>query len=289
MKTIIITGLSGAGKSLVVDIFEDLGYYCVDNLPPKLIEAFVGLTETTGAEVEKMALVTDIRGDLALGKADADFLAFLEERPDIKLLFLEADDDVLVARFQETRRRHPLAQQTGGLQDSIRLEREMLAAFRSAADEIIDTSHTTLKELRAEVQKVFTVKEESELLVTVSSFGFKYGMPLGADYVFDVRFLPNPFYKQELRKQTGEDQAVRDYVMSFAEARSFYNRVLDLLIDVLPQFKNVEKHHVEVAFGCTGGQHRSVTFTYLINEALEQLGYNTRVYHKDITKDRLER
>lgn len=287
MKTIIVTGLSGAGKSQAVQILEDLGYFCVDNLPPQLIRTFVELCQNTGAEIEHLALVTDIRSDIFSEKFQSSLFSFLEEDGDIEMLFLEADDETLVTRYQESRRKHPLASVAGSLSQSIKLEREKMAAFREKADYVIDTTGLNTKELRATLKQILSAKGERVLTqLNISSFGFKYGLPRSADYVFDVRFLPNPFYKKELRGKTGEDQAVRDYVMAFPEARAFYQKVEELIEFVIPQFRNVEKDHLEVAFGCTGGQHRSVTFAYLIEEAFRKKGYVTRIIHRDITKDR---
>ena len=287
MKTIIVTGLSGAGKSQAIQILEDLEYFCVDNLPPQLIRTFVELCQNTGAEIERLALVTDIRGDIFSEEFQSSLIAFLKERRDIEMIFLEADDETLVKRYQESRRKHPLAGIAGSLTRSIQMEREKMDPFREEAEYVIDTTGMSTKELRATIKK--TLSAEGDTILTqlnVSSFGFKYGLPRSADYVFDVRFLPNPFYKMELRSKTGEDREVRDYVMSFPEAQAFYKKVEELIDLVIPQFKNVEKDHIEIAFGCTGGQHRSVTFAYLIEEAFRKKGYVTRKIHRDITKDR---
>ncbi|MDO4287973.1 MAG: RNase adapter RapZ [Eubacterium sp.] len=287
MKTIIVTGLSGAGKSQAIQILEDLGYFCVDNLPPQLIRTFVDLCQNTGAEIDRLALVTDIRSDIFSEKFQSSLISFLQENRDIEMLFLEADDETLVTRYQESRRKHPLTGVAGSLSQSIKLEREKMAAFREEASYVIDTTGLSTKELRATLKQILSAKDGVVMTqINISSFGFKYGLPRSADYVFDVRFLPNPFYKKELRGKTGEDAEVRDYVMSFPEAQEFYKKILELVAFVIPQFKNVEKDHLEIAFGCTGGQHRSVTFAYLVEEAFRKQGYVTRVIHRDITKDR---
>ncbi|MEG0377241.1 MAG: RNase adapter RapZ [Eubacterium sp.] len=287
MKTIIVTGLSGAGKSQAIQNLEDLGFFCIDNLPPKLIRTFVELCKNTGAEIEKLALVTDIRGDIFSEKFQSSLIDFKQDHKDIEILFLEADDETLVARYQESRRKHPLSGIAGSLSESIKLEREKMSSFRQEADFVINTTAMSNKGLKLEIKKILESEEtETFTLVNISSFGFKYGQPMSADFVFDVRFLPNPFYKKELRSKTGNDIEVRDYVMSFEEARVFYKKVEDLIGFVIPQYKKIGKEHLEVAFGCTGGQHRSVTFAYLLEEAFRKKGYMTRINHRDITKDR---
>lgn len=287
MKTIIVTGLSGAGKSQAIQILEDLGYFCVDNLPPKLIKTFIELCENTGAEIEKLALVTDIRGDIFSEAFQNSLINFKGGSRDIEMLFLEADDETLITRYQESRRKHPLTGIAGSLSESIKLEREKMSTFRQEADYVINTTDMSNKELKATLEKILqTETSEAFTQINIASFGFKYGLPMSADFVFDVRFLPNPFYKKELRSKTGEDQKVRDYVMSFGEAREFYEKVEDLIEFVIPQYRKVGKEHLEVAFGCTGGQHRSVTFAYLIEKAFRKKGYLTKISHRDITKDR---
>lgn len=287
MKTIIVTGLSGAGKSQAIQILEDLGYFCVDNLPPKLIKTFIALCENTGAEISNLALVTDIRGDIFSEKIQSSLINFKEENKDIQMLFLEADDESLVARYQESRRKHPLTGIAGSLSQSIKLEREKMSNFRQEADYVINTTDMKLKELKNTIEQLLKAeRRETQTQVNIASFGFKYGQPMSADFVFDVRFLPNPFYKKELRSKTGEDKEVRDYVMSSEEACQFYKKVEDLIDSVIPQYRKVGKEHLEVAFGCTGGQHRSVTFAYLMEEAFCKKGYLTKISHRDITKDR---
>ena len=287
MKTIIVTGLSGAGKSETVQILEDLDYFCVDNLPPQLIKTFVELCKNTGAEIDKLALVTDIRGEIFSKAFQSSLINFKQDNPDIEMLFLEAEDETLINRYQESRRKHPLTSIAGSLSQSIKMERQRMAVFRNEADYVINTTDMKVKELKATLQKILANEEaETFTQLNVSSFGFKYGLPMSADFVFDVRLLPNPFYKKELRSKTGEDQAVRDYVMSFPEAQEFLKKVEDLIEFVIPQYRKVGKEHLEVAFGCTGGQHRSVTFAYLIEAAFRQKGYLTKISHRDILKDR---
>jgi len=289
MKTIIITGMSGAGKSQAIQILEDLGYFCVDNIPPQLIVTFINLCQQSATEIEKIALVTDVRGDVFLEGKDTLLAEYKQSKDDIRMIFLDARDEILVARYQETRRDHPLTDSTGNLIEAIRQERIRLEHFREIADEVIDTSDIKVRELKQQLIKVAEAdRDNSKPKVKIYSFGFKYASPMGADYVFDVRFLPNPFYKKELRNLTGEDQLVRDYVMSFREAQVFYDKLEALMTFVIPQFAKVSKNTVEIAIGCTGGQHRSVTFAWLLNKALKEKGYETSLKHRDIKRNRLD-
>lgn len=289
MKIIIITGMSGAGKSQAIQILEDQGYFCVDNIPPQLIVTFINLCQQAATEIEKIALVTDIRGDAFLDGKAISLTEIKANHTDIRLIFLDARDEVLVSRYQETRRDHPLTDSTSNLVEAIQQERKSLEHFREIADEVIDTSDLKVSDFKELLEKLADSKtDQSRPKVKIYSFGFKYASPMGADYVFDVRFLPNPFYKQELRNLTGEDPSVRDYVMSFAEARNFYDKLLDLLEFVIPQFAKVSKNTVEIAIGCTGGQHRSVTFAWLLNQALKEKGFQTTLKHRDIKRNRLD-
>jgi UPF0042 nucleotide-binding protein len=287
MRTIIVTGLSGAGKSQAIQILEDSGFFCVDNVPPKLVRTFVDLCRSGDSEIDNLALVTDIRGDIFNEGFQKTLSALKHDNEGVEIMFLEADPDTLINRYQTTRRKHPLTERAGSLSQSIKMEGERLAPLREEADYIINTTGMSPSELRVTVGKILkTAKENVMTQVNVSSFGFKYGMPLSADFVFDVRFLPNPFYKKELRDKTGENQEVRDYVMSFAEARDFLDRVVSLIDSVLPQYRGVGKEHIEVAFGCTGGQHRSVTFAWLFRKAFSDRGFITTINHRDMEKSR---
>ncbi|MEL7661780.1 RNase adapter RapZ [Acetobacterium wieringae] len=289
MKIIIITGMSGAGKSQAIQILEDLGYFCVDNIPPQLIVTFINLCQQSATEIEKIALVTDVRGDIFLDGKDTLLAEYKATRDDLTLIFLDARDEVLVSRYQETRRNHPLTHFASNLIEAIRAERKSLEHFREIADEVIDTSDIKVRELKEQLTKLVKLdRDQSKPKVKIYSFGFKYASPMGADFVFDVRFLPNPFYKQELRNLTGEDQPVRDYVMSFREAEVFYQKLWDLIEFVIPQFAKVSKNTVEIAIGCTGGQHRSVTFACLLSQALKEKGYETTLKHRDIKRNRLD-
>ncbi|URN85211.1 RNase adapter RapZ [Acetobacterium wieringae] len=289
MKIIIITGMSGAGKSQAIQILEDLGYFCVDNIPPQLIVTFINLCQQSATEIEKIALVTDVRGDIFLDGKDTPLAEYKATRDDLTLIFLDARDEVLVSRYQETRRNHPLTHFASNLIEAIRAERKSLEHFREIADEVIDTSDIKVRELKEQLTKLVKLdRDQSKPKVKIYSFGFKYASPMGADFVFDVRFLPNPFYKQELRNLTGEDQPVRDYVMSFREAEVFYQKLWDLIEFVIPQFAKVSKNTVEIAIGCTGDQHRSVTFACLLSQALKEKGYETTLKHRDIKRNRLD-
>ncbi len=289
MKIIIITGMSGAGKSQAIQILEDLGFFCVDNIPPQLIVTFINLCQQSATEIEKIALVTDVRGDIFLDGKDYSLADYKEEKDDIELIFLNARNEVLVSRYQETRRNHPLTNSAGNLLEAIQQERKSLERLREIADEEIDTSDIRVSQLKEKLIKlVENDKDNAKPKVKIYSFGFKYASPMGADYVFDVRFLVNPFYRKELRSLTGEDQTVRDYVMSFPEAQIFLTKLLDLIEFVIPQFYKVSKNTIEIAIGCTGGQHRSVTLAYLLNQALRKKGYETSLKHRDIKKNRLE-
>ena len=292
MKIIIITGMSGAGKSQAIQILEDLGFFCVENIPPQLIVTFINLCKQSATEIEKIALVTDVRGDLFLEGKDfplAEYNEYKTLKDDIKLIFLDASDEVLVSRYQESRRNHPLTHTSGNLLEAIQRERKSLANLREISDDVIDTSEMKIKVLKEELKKlVENNRDDSKPKVKIYSFGYKYASPMGADFVFDVRFLPNPFYKQELRNLTGEDQAVRDYVMSFREAQIFYDKLLDMMEFVIPQFSTVSKNTVEIAIGCTGGQHRSVTYACLLSKALKEKGYETNLKHRDIKRNRLD-
>lgn len=284
METVIITGLSGAGKSQAVDILEDFGYFCVDNLPQQAILTFVDLCEES--DIEKLALVTDIRAEVFKNARSIPLLELKERHPSIQILYLEADESSLVRRYQESRRSHPLAQSSGTLEDAIKQEREWLKPLRDAADNIIDTTGMKTAQLREEITSLLENSESPDVQINIIAFGFKYGLPRSADFSFDARFLPNPFYKPELRHLTGLDASVRDYVMSFEEAREYLKKAEELVEYVVPFYKNVGKYQITVAFGCTGGQHRSVTFAYLFAEYFKKLGYKTVLKTRDIEKDR---
>ena len=284
MQTVIITGLSGAGKSQAVDILEDFGFFCVDNLPPQALMTFIDLCEQS--DIEKLALVIDVRAEAFKPNKDLKLLDLKKQRPELNILYLDADDDALIKRYQETRRRHPLLLTSGTLEDAIHDEREWLKPLREAADNVIDTSNLKTAQLREEIQNILQNNQTPDMQINVIAFGFKYGVPRSADFSFDARFLPNPFYKPELRHLTGLDEPVRDYVMNFEEAQIYLKKTEELVEYVLPFYQSVGKYQISVAFGCTGGHHRSVTFAYLFEQYFKNLGYNTVLRTRDIEKDR---
>lgn len=284
LEVIIITGLSGAGRSEAVRCFEDMGYFCIDNLPPSFINNLVELFSLPDSKVKKVALVCDVRGRQYF-QSLTKILDGLEKRGVRKqILFLEATDDSLVKRFKETRRRHPLSLE-GQIIDGIDREREMLQVLRGMADMIIDTSNLEIHQLRDELRTSFLGAEKQRaLMITVTSFGYKFGLPLDADLVIDVRFLPNPHYVARLRSQTGEDKAVRRFVLGRKETKVFLDKLLDLLIFLIPYYIAEGKTHLLMAIGCTGGAHRSVSIAEEVAKFLLKKGYDVTLRHRDIEK-----
>ncbi len=285
MKLVIVTGMSGAGKTIALKMLEDIGFYCVDNLPISLVDKFVQLV-SEGTSIEKAALGLDIRSGEELGNLDEILENWRRSNVDVQVLFLDANDAVLIKRYKETRRTHPLAG-TGRLENGIEKEREKLAFLKREADYIIDTSMLLTRELRKELEKIFLQDARyKNMYVTVLSFGFKYGIPEDADLVFDVRFLPNPYYDEHLRPLTGQVQAVRDYVMQGGTADAFLKKLYDMIDFLLPNYINEGKNQLVIAVGCTGGKHRSVTIARALYEHLETAGeYGIRIDHRDIDKD----
>lgn len=285
MRLVIVTGMSGAGKTQAVRCLEDLGFLCVDNLPPALVPRFVELLRAQEDPPEKVALVMDARGG-RLFDAFAEALEYLDRSGyAYEILFLDAAEEVLVRRYKETRRRHPLFFE-GGILASIQRERQRLQDIRERADMVIDTSDLTNQQLKKLINDLFQASGEPRLTVTVMSFGFKYGIPLDADLVMDVRFLPNPHYIDALRPLTGHDRPVRDYVLSNPSSQAFLARFVDLLTFLLPHYYREGKSHLVIAIGCTGGRHRSVALAEAIYEALQGEEYRVYVTHRDIHRDR---
>ncbi|BAC14424.1 RNase adapter RapZ [Oceanobacillus iheyensis] len=282
-KLVIITGMSGAGKTVAIQSFEDLGYYCVDNLPPALLPKFLDLMKDATNNIQKVALVMDLRG--------REFFDSLFEALDVlakenwledHILFLDAKDEALVTRYKETRRSHPLA--TDGLPlDGIKQEREILDELRGRAQRIIDTTSLKPRNLREKILKVYKEEKQEVFSVHFVSFGFKYGLPIDADLVFDVRFLPNPHYVSNLQPLTGLNPDVSSYVFKWSDTQTFIDKVTDLLTFMLPQYKKEGKSQLVVAIGCTGGQHRSVALAEHFSKVLSN-GYTTHVSHRDIDK-----
>ena len=285
MKLVIVTGMSGAGKTVALKMLEDIGFYCVDNLPISLVDKFVQLV-SGGTDIKKTALGLDIRSGEELENLDEILENWRGSDVDVQVLFLDANDAVLIKRYKETRRVHPLAG-AGRLENGIEKEREKLAFLKNEADYIIDTSMLLTRELRKELEKIFLQDARyKNMYVTVLSFGFKYGIPEDADLVFDVRFLPNPYYDEHLRPLTGQVQAVRDYVMRGTTSEIFLKKLYDMIDFLLPNYINEGKNQLVIAVGCTGGKHRSVTIARALYEHLEAVGeYGIRIDHRDIEKD----
>ena len=285
MRFVIVTGMSGAGKSTALNRLEDMGYFCVDNLPITLISKFAEMAYTPGSEIQRVALGVDIRSGAALESLEDVLEGMAAASRKYEILFLDAADDVLVKRYKETRRTHPLAH--GGRVDrGIRQEREKLAFLKQHADYIIDTSKLLTRELNMELEKIFVEgREFKSLVVTVLSFGFKYGIPADADLVVDVRFLPNPYYIDDLKKKTGNDKPVQDYVMGFEVSHVFLNKLTDMIQFLLPNYVQEGKNQLIIGIGCTGGKHRSVTLANRLFENLSrQNDYGIRIEHRDIGK-----
>lgn len=281
-EIVIITGLSGSGKGTVLKAFEDLDFYSVDNLPIGLIPKFAELTKES-PKVRSAALVVDIREGSSLKNFPNIYREIVERIP-TKLVFMEADDDVLMRRFSETRRPHPLGRESSVLK-SIHTERELLAPIRELADVTINTSKLNVHELRQLINEKFRGhREESKLMVSVNSFGYRYGVPSDSDLVFDVRFLPNPNYIPEFKKLTGKNRNVARYIRSFPQTQEFLKRISELLVYLLPHYIREGKSYLTIAFGCTGGHHRSVMMAHEIRTKLEKEGYRVKESHRDISK-----
>lgn len=283
MRFVVVTGMSGGGKSTALKMLEDAGFYCVDNLPVSLIEKFTELVSMPGSEVGKVALGLDVRS----GQSFEDVTGILEKLKKtgykLEILFMDADENVLIKRYKETRRIHPLAAD-GRVEDGVRAERRVLEKIRRSADYVIDTSLLLTRELKEELDRIFVENAEyNSLIVTVMSFGFKHGIPSDADLVMDVRFLPNPFYIDELKAKTGNDREVQEYVMGFPEAEEFMTKLTDLLQFLIPNYVKEGKYRLVIAIGCTGGKHRSVTLANELYRRMKDRGkYGIKLYHRDI-------
>lgn len=285
MECLIISGMAGAGKSMTVDVLEDLGYYCIDNMPTSLIPRFVELFETSSEKYKKVALVVDVRGD-------GDFEQLNEtlknaEGPDFcyRILFLDATDEMLLNRHKETRRRHPLESDAVSFSEAIALERELMEPIRRHADFVIDTTPLPPPKFRAYLISLFSsTEEEQTMMITVGSFGFKYGIPAESDMVFDVRFLKNPYYVEELKYKTGLDPDVFDYVFSDPDAGEFVARMTSMLEFLIPRYIKEGKMSIVISIGCTGGHHRSVSIARELAQELGRHAHNVNVRHRDITK-----
>lgn len=285
MRFVVVTGLSGAGKSTTLNFLEDAGYYCVDNMPVQLISEFAGLLSEND-EIERAALGIDARTGSGFDELESELAKLKEMGISYDILFLESDDSVLIKRYKETRRLHPLAF-GDRIEVGIERERGKLSHIKKHASHIIDTSQMLTRELKAEIDKIFVNDMNfKNLYVTILSFGFKYGIPGDADLVFDVRFLPNPYYHENLRPLTGSDKEVRDFVMNFPEADSFLDKLEDMLTFLIPNYIAEGKNQLVVAIGCTGGKHRSVTLAEaLFNRMSKYEDYGFKLDHRDMGKD----
>ena len=289
MRFIIVTGMSGAGKSTAMKMMEDVGFFCIDNLPILLLDKLVDFSSSLDADIQKVAVGIDIRNKEGLEKIESMLAQFKERKVHYEILFLDAVDDVLIKRYKETRRNHPLAG-TERVQKGIDEERKKLEYLKSEADYIIDTSKLLTRELKIELEKIFIENQDyKNLFVTILSFGFKYGIPSDSDIVMDVRFLPNPYYVEGLRAKTGNDKEIQEYVMQFPEANEFVDKLEDMIRFLIPNYISEGKNQLVISIGCTGGKHRSVT---LANELYQRMNagdkkYGLKIEHRDIGKDAL--
>lgn len=282
MQFVIITGMSGSGKSSAVNVLEDIGYYCVDNMPPELIPKFANICSQSDGKIDKVAFVVDIRGGDLFLKLQDTVKQLQGEDVSLKILFLDSSDDVIVRRYKETRRKHPLDEVSyGNIRKTIETEREILRPIKAQADFYIDTSRSSTAQFKERLYSIFLGNNEF-MHIDVQSFGFKFGAMSEGDLVFDVRCLPNPFYVPELKNKTGLDKDVYDYVLSFDEAKVLLGKLTDLIDYLIPLYEKEGKSQLVIAFGCTGGKHRSVTFAEAVAEHLRKQGHRIRITHRDI-------
>lgn len=281
----IVTGMSGAGKSSALKMLEDFGYFCVDNLPIPLLNKFAELAWSQKSEINKVALGVDIRSGQSFNELEGELEKLPARGIEYEILFLDASDATLVKRYKETRRTHPLAK-NGRVDQGIEMERRRLSDLKKSADYIIDTSQMLTRDLHQELEKIFVEnKDFKNLMITILSFGFKYGIPADADLVFDVRFLPNPYYIDELKRKTGNEKEVQDYVMGFEISHIFLEKLKDMLRFLIPNYVLEGKNQLVIAIGCTGGKHRSVTLANQLYESFQsQTEYGLRIEHRDVQR-----
>ncbi len=285
MELLIVTGLSGAGKSQTANILEDMGFYCVDNVPPRIIPSFADMSQNAGGQFSKMTLVTDIRGGEMFKEIDSVLTDFDNREVGYKILFLDCSDEVLIRRYKENRRKHPLNSEGElSLSEAIEKERKTLKKIRNRADFIIDTSRISISQLKQKVSALFYGNINEALKIQCKSFGFKYGADGEDDLIFDVRCLPNPFYDETLKEKTGLEKEVQDFVLQHKESQEFLNKLSEFLICAVPLYVKEGKSQLNIAFGCTGGKHRSVTFAETVGKILTEKGYNCSIWHRDILK-----
>jgi len=287
-EIVVITGMSGAGRSEAMHTFEDLGYFCIDNLPPSFIGQLVDLAELPDSNLKRLAVVCDVRGHAFFDELAGEMAKLTERKLNLRVLFLEADDEVLLRRFKETRRRHPMCDDGRGLSEGIAAERAALEPLRQLATVIIDSSELRPNELHTVIRERFAEADSTGMAISVNSFGFKHSVPNDADIVMDVRFLPNPHYDPALRPLSGLDAPVVDFVMSRPETEAFLDKWLALLDAVVPSYVAEGKHHLSIAMGCTGGRHRSVALAEATARHLVDAGYQVTTSHRDIGRDRAE-
>lgn len=281
MKFVIVTGLSGSGKSETMRALEDMGFYCVDNLPPALITKFAELCYQSNSSIDKVALGIDIRGRRFFKALHTSLEYLKKEDYKYEMIYLDCSDSVLVKRYKMTRRNHPLAV-NASITEGIKMEREIMGELKAMSDCIIDTTNMKPKDLKEEISKIYSDGEENnKLTISVLSFGFKHGIPQDCDLVFDVRFLPNPYYIEELRPKTGDDEEVRDYVMNSTISKKFFDKLDDMIQFLIPQYIDEGKQHLVIGIGCTGGRHRSVTIANLMHDELMKKGYRVVKKHRD--------
>ena len=284
MELIIVTGMSGAGKSQAVKALEDIGYYCVDNMPPMLIQKFVELCSQGAADIRRVALVMDVRSGKMFEDLRENVLALQKHNPHTRILLLDCADEVLCNRYKETRRQHPLAEANGGIEEALKEERALLSPIAALADYRVDTTHLSAGQLKAQIADIFAEESVSTMTVQCMSFGFKYGFPAEADLMLDVRCFPNPYYIPELKEKTGLDRTVREFVLGSEDTRRFLANLTTMLDHLLPLYAGEGRTRLVVAIGCTGGKHRSVTVAGQLAAHIETLGYRATIQHRDIDK-----
>lgn len=288
MQVIIVTGMSGSGKSGVMDVLEDIGCYCIDNIPPQLMGRFIEICRESENRLERIAIAADLRsGEMFADAYECMYQLEQQHDLDVKILYTDAEDEVLVKRYKETRRRHPLDDRfNGNLHQAIAFEREQLLQIKGIADYYIETSYLSASQLKEQIREIFLTNSTDSLSIKVTSFGFKYGVSTESDLVFDVRCLPNPYYIKELRHHTGCDACVQDYVMSFEQSQQLMEKLTDMLDFLIPLYVREGKSRLVISFGCTGGKHRSITFAERVSDYLSSKGMRVIKQHRDIGKDR---
>lgn len=287
MQFVIVTGMSGSGKSCAMNVLEDIGFYCIDNMPPQLLTKFADICMHSKGQLERVAIAVDIRSGEMFGEIFEQWKALKDNSElDVKILYLEANDEIIIKRYKETRRKHPLDEKfSNSLNKAIAFEREQLSSLRENADYYVESSYLSTSQLKEEIKGIFLENSSDSMIIKIMSFGYKYGVSTESDLVFDVRCLPNPYYITELRAMTGCDSNVRDYVMSFEQSRILLSKIEDMLDFLIPLYVQEGKSQLVICFGCTGGKHRSITFAELVSDYLIKKGLRVQKSHRDIGKD----